>query len=294
MKFKKGHIPWNKGKKCHWAKNNPQVFKEGHTPWINGKHHSESTKTKLSLALKGKPNPKVSKKLKMLYKKGKLNTWNKGKTYEQMFSDEKADKIRKKIGDTHRGNTPWNKGKVDIYSEKTLKKMSKKQLLWLKTHKHPMLGKKLTKESIKKMKNTKITSGVHKKMWQNPEFVKKMIDSRQIKPNKTEMKLSELIHEVTNDFKYNGDFSQGISIGGRIPDFVNCNGKKQVIEMFGRYWHDPVHNKKIDKRRTYEATLDDYKKFGFDCLIIWDVELKNQDTIIEKIRNFTEDCTKNR
>lgn len=29
-----------------------------------------------------------------------------------------------------------------------------------------------------------------------------------------------------------------VGIGGLCPDFVNCNGKKVIIELFGDYWHD--------------------------------------------------------
>lgn len=35
--WNKGKSSWNKGKKCPWAKNNPQIFKKGHIPWIKGK-----------------------------------------------------------------------------------------------------------------------------------------------------------------------------------------------------------------------------------------------------------------
>jgi hypothetical protein len=28
--YGKGNAPWNKGKRCPWAKNNPQIFKKGH------------------------------------------------------------------------------------------------------------------------------------------------------------------------------------------------------------------------------------------------------------------------
>src|SRR3990167_6548523 len=41
MAFKKGMVSWNKGGKAPWAKNNPQVFKKGYTPWSTGKKLSE-------------------------------------------------------------------------------------------------------------------------------------------------------------------------------------------------------------------------------------------------------------
>ena len=49
-KFKKGQIPWNKGKKT------------GQIPWNKGKKLHEETKRKLSLALKGRPGTFKGKK----------------------------------------------------------------------------------------------------------------------------------------------------------------------------------------------------------------------------------------
>jgi hypothetical protein len=46
---KKGCIPWNKGKKCPWAKNNPQIFKKGIHPlteFKKGQHASPETEFK--------------------------------------------------------------------------------------------------------------------------------------------------------------------------------------------------------------------------------------------------------
>ena len=65
------------------------------------------------------------------------------------------------------------------------------------------------------------------------------------------------------EWMYNGDGSQGVVIGGKIPDFVNVNGKKEVIEVFGTYWHgeDEVEQK-----------IAHYKKYGFKCIVLWDYE----------------------
>lgn len=51
-------------------------------------------------------------------------------------------------------------------------------------------------------------------------------------PTKPELKLDELLSlHFPNQFKYNGDYGLGISLNRLIPDFVNVNGKKQVIEL---------------------------------------------------------------
>jgi len=65
------------------------------------------------------------------------------------------------------------------------------------------------------------------------------------------------------EWKYNGRGKDVVIIGGRIPDFININGKKEVIEVFGIYWHSESD---VEQRKV------DYKKYGFDCKVIWDYE----------------------
>lgn len=71
------------------------------------------------------------------------------------------------------------------------------------------------------------------------------------------------------EWKYVGA-SKEVSIGGKFPDFININGKKEVIEVFGVYWHSPdeVQEKK-----------DHYKKYGFDCKVIWEFECYDSEEI---------------
>lgn len=110
-----------------------------------------------------------------------------------------------------------------------------------------------------------------------------------VKPNKKELITDSLIHIITNDYKYNGDFSQGVTIGGKIPDWINVNGEKKVIELFGRPFHDPNSSFiEVRDNRTYNRTMEHYKKYGFNCLIIWDNELKEPGKVLKKIYEFDE------
>ncbi len=72
--------------------------------------------------------------------------WNKGLTKEtdervKKYSKSKmGDKnpakrpgVRKKISETLKGRVPWNEGKIDVYSEETLKEMRLSRLKYLKT-----------------------------------------------------------------------------------------------------------------------------------------------------------------
>jgi G:T-mismatch repair DNA endonuclease (very short patch repair protein) len=74
---------------------------------------------------------------------------------------------------------------------------------------------------------------------------------------------------------YVGDGS--LIVGGRCPDFMNKNGKKKVIELFGDFWHK---NDNPDERIAH------FRHFGFDCLVVWEHELKNEEGLRQKILEF--------
>jgi len=108
------------------------------------------------------------------------------------------------------------------------------------------------------------------------------------RPNKLERNLANLLDEHFPQFKYNGNFELGISLGGLIPDFVNVNGQKEVIELFGDYYHSPeVTNN--DWRRSELGKVMAYSSVGYHCLVIWEHDLnsKSKDEIISAISKFT-------
>ena len=72
-------------------------------------------------------------------------------------------------------------------------------------------------------------------------------------------------------------------IGGLNPDFINVNGKKKVIELFGRVWHDTYLK---DWKRSELGRMMVFSSYGFDTLIIWDDELEDKQVIIDRIKEF--------
>jgi len=127
------------------------------------------------------------------------------------------------------------------------------------------------------------TSEYKRKMrlnWQNTEFVSKMMKLWNTKPNKAELTLLDLLQRICpNQFRYNGDCNLGIVLNGFIPDFVNVNGKKQVIEFFGSYWHQ-------EPNRGERERINRYLEIGWNCLVIWDTELKDTEALENRIRAF--------
>ena len=86
------------------------------------------------------------------------------------------------------------------------------------------------------------------------------------KPTGTEVLLDEWLQEsYPGEWKYVGN--NEVRIGNKNPDFININGKKAVIELFGSYHHGLAEV--TGGSRSEDSTITHYKKYGFDCLVIW-------------------------
>ena len=144
--------------------------------------------------------------------------------------------------------------------------------------------KKKHYESLQKTEYKNLQRKISRERWKNPEFKEKMIKiflkSLHQKPNKPEQFLNQILQDnFPNEFKFVGDGS--VIIEGFNPDFINCNGKKLIIELFGEYHHNLPKNIETDKRK-----LNTYDKYGYKTLIIWSLELKQPEMVIERIKNF--------
>jgi very-short-patch-repair endonuclease len=165
-----------------------------------------------------------------------------------------------------------------------------------KNPKHSETMKRLFAEGKLKPWN-KGLKGFGKKLWQNPEYrertLRNMAQAIHRRPTNPEKRLIEILNRhFPNEFLYNGDFSHKIMLGGLIPDFISCNGKKLIIEVFGDYWHKIKAN--IRYVQTEEGRKEFYYKlFGFKTLIFWEHELiprygkmLSEEEIVNKIKVF--------
>ena len=126
-----------------------------------------------------------------------------------------------------------------------------------------------------------------KKLWQEPEYVRKVLAGIGRKPTKPELILGSILSEHLPEFKYNGDYSLGITIAGQIPDFVNVDGKKEILEVFGDYHHSPEFTGKR-WQGTELGKIMLYNSVGWKCLVIWEHEIKTlkAEELVYKIETF--------
>lgn len=261
MAFKKGRIPWNKGKKT------------GQIPWNKGIPRSEETKRKISEAKKGRHLSEEHKR--------KVGNGNRGK----VLSEETKAKIsasRKELWKNPEFRARMCKAfKGRQHSEETRQSISEtlKRKYDLGEIVVPFKGKKHTRETREKMSlNHADVSGKNNPIYgkkRSDETIRKIMKAVNDKPNKAEQFLIDLFEEHGLPFKYvgAGDFI----LGGKCPDFLNYNGKKQLIELYGNWWHrndDP------------QERIDFFKGFGFDTLVIWEHELSDPSAVLGRVEAF--------
>lgn len=163
---------------------------------------------------------------------------------------------------------------------------------------NPMFGKHHTDatKQIIAIKNTgnfhtdkwkKERSIIGKKLWQNKEYrekvVRSILSSLCKTPNKLEQRLIKIAEEYSLQYKFVGDGS--FLLHGLNPDFVNTNGKKIAIEIFGDYWHN---NKNTKWHQTEFGRKAVFSQLGFKTLVIWEHELNSltDEGIVERIKTF--------
>ena len=314
-KSHKGKIPWNKGKKMsketrRKIEQSGTWFKKGRISPNKGKKPSEETRRKISEKLKGKfsgdKHPMKGKKhsessiSKMIEShkniseetrrkisesnKGKI-PWNKGKS--GIYSDD----IRLRMSTSKKGKIPWNKGKVGIYSESTLQKMSNAH-----ENRSEETRRKISESNKGKLAWNKGKTGIY-----NEEIKKKLSEARMkqvfpLKDTKPERLTQEILTKAGIEFEKH----KAIQIGNRYHQVDLLIKPNKVIEMYGTYHHahpdfypdDEVlrvkgHTRAAEIRKKDEHINRELMNLGFDVLIVWDKDLKNNlENTTDKILKF--------
>jgi len=220
-----------------------------------------------------KTREKANKSIREGYKKGR-KVWNKdlrGEEYLKHYKD----------GETWLTKKQRDKNIKKEFTERGLK-TRKKRGSQPKGKNHFFYGKtKDTCEQLRKVSERMKKNNPNKdgRLWRLPEFREKVKKAMNLKPNKSEKIIINLIKENNLPFRYVGDFSYWIE--NFNPDFIDTNESKRIIEFNGTHWHKMEEHIERDKRK-----LKTYKRLGYETLVIWSPELKNKEEILNKIKNF--------
>ncbi len=141
-------------------------------------------------------------------------------------------------------------------------------------------------ESPERRENMRQSS---RELWKTPEYrekvVRNVIRAIHNRPTKPEKKLIDIIQQYNLPFNYVGDGA--LIVGTLNPDFIHNNGKKKIIEVFGRVFHDPEKSFfEVSWKRQYWGRMAYYSQLGYDCLFLWDDDLNDEQEIAEKVRGF--------
>lgn len=250
-------------------------FIHGHSSRIlngmRGRNHSEETRRKFSEIRKGQRKSEAHKRKISESQKGKIHTpgnnFKKGNTIRKGRSH--SEETREKIRQAHLGL---------VVSVGTREKISMaRRGIVLNEEGRKKLSAALKGRALSDKHRHRI-SIAQKRNWQDPSFCRKMGVAWGTKPNKPEMLILQLLDRLyPGQWKYTGDFS--MTINGKCPDFVNCNGQKKIIELFGDYWHEGENP---------QERIDAFRPFGYETLVIWGSEMKNSDAVMNRIRAFVE------
>jgi hypothetical protein len=220
----------------------------GRPSGMSGKTQSRESKEKISKALLGKPKPPFSKE-----HRDNMSKAMRGKGHPQ--SSETKEKLSRiltgrTLSEEHKRHmSEANMGKA--ISGETRKKHSEASKKW-------WAG--LSEEERSKF----LKEGLH-----SPKSVLNRMKACRKKPTMPELSLEAYLEQhFPNEWAYNGDGSQNLIIGRKVPDFINIGGKKEVVEVLGGigYFHF------LDEE---EEKIACYRKNGYKCIVVFEWDCYN-------------------
>lgn len=159
---------------------------------------------------------------------------------------------------------------------------------------NPFYGKKHTPETRRILSAKARALGTFRQLAKDPEFQRRRMLGLHARPNKPESVVRSMLNKMfPGEYRYSGDGS--FIVDGLNPDFVNINGQKKVIEVFGEQYHDPNHAVRAISHRSTEAGRKKvFARFGYKMLVVWSKEIygggaTGRRVLRQKIREFHED-----
>ena len=193
--------------------------------------------------------------------------------YNHQRGKPHAEGTKAKIAEAHRGKTfslevnkkkgrsgPSNKFFGRKHSEETRKIISIK-------------AKKRFSDVLERLKDSDNAKARWADTKYREEHLKYSFAALNMRPNKLEQVVDTMLRSYfPNEWKYCGDGS--VTIGGFSPDFINVNGKKLLIEVFGNYWHVDAPDTPSYRREKPRKAI--FRKYGFRTLVLWEKNIRSK------------------
>lgn len=242
--------------------------------WVYGRNNPEGYRKKMSKAGKvggkkahGKPHPWCAGSKNHMHRpesKAKFAEYRRNGAFDNFRYDWE--------------NTPlWKK---KLRAEKISLALKGKPKPWLCGDKNPSKRSKVKRKIREYWQNPIHRNNQRVKQlehWGNPENrenrLRAIFAGCKLRPTSVERRFMEICEKYNLPFRYCGDGS--LLIGFKNPDFVESNGRKICLEVFGKYWHEPEDEGKRIKH---------FGKHGWKCLVIWEDELKDKDCVANRVK----------
>jgi hypothetical protein len=232
---------------------------EGEVPAFLGHHHTEETKEVLRQDNLGKTRSRESVEQGKSTLAAKGGPWNKGKQLPPS----------------------WNAGTAKPLSPPQpcacgCLKMTQPGCKYI--HGHHARDKEWTPEAREATRVRTTEDWANYTDEERNARVLSWAESQHMQPNKPESGLFGIVDNLyPANYKYTG--GGDVVIAGKIPDFININGQKKIIELFGDYWH---------KDQNPQDRINIFKPYGYDTLVVWEHELKDVEKLKCRIIEFHE------
>lgn len=251
----------------------PRQNRRGISSWNKGKPWPDETKRKFSQAAKKRGmNPALYSAEAIAKRAQSISPALKAKWQEPEF----RNKLLRHLADLNQNTT-----------SETLSQRAKK--LWREAKYRDRLLQSLARAreiALSNPESRQKLSEAAKRQWQTMKIEMIKAQRRGMHtPNKKEEYLLRILESYfPGEWKYVGNGDE--IVGNLVPDFMN-DGQKLIIELFGDYWHGPQVRQAF---KTEDERREVYAAHGYDLLVIWEHELRENDAgeIEEKIEAFME------
>ncbi|MDO8700779.1 MAG: NUMOD3 domain-containing DNA-binding protein [Deltaproteobacteria bacterium] len=108
----------------------------------------------------------------------------------------------------------------------------------------------------------------------NPAAARATARALALHPNKLERRVLAVLIDTFPDDGW--QFNPGVTVHGKVPDFVRSDGVKLAVDVHGDYWH------RDDTPAICRARQEIFRSAGWQLVILWEHEFNGQPTLLKR------------